>query len=220
MRMNKGGTGLRIAVIALGLVAWTATGATAAPILKYTTAVQLDSEGRSGPNVISFLPARGQGIELAGRDNAALGTFVVAPNPSGTTTIYNNTKFSITFLPQSYGERVLSNLSPLVLTGRLNGQVSGMYRSTVEATFDPVPENLIALGNGVSTQLSIVENPKLLVPSSSNDGETTLQAQLTTLGVNPEAPIPEPSTVALFLSTIGGLGLRRYVLARRRGAEV
>ena len=31
-----------------------------------------------------------------------------------------------------------------------------------------------------------------------------------------ETPAPEPSTIALFLSTVGGLGLRKYVLARRQ----
>ena len=35
-----------------------------------------------------------------------------------------------------------------------------------------------------------------------------------------ESPVPEPSTIVLFLTTVGGLGLRRYVLSRRRPARV
>ena len=45
MHRIQGWTGLRAAVIALGLVAWTATGATAAP-LTYTTSGQVDSHDR------------------------------------------------------------------------------------------------------------------------------------------------------------------------------
>ena len=45
---------------------------------------------------------------------------------------------------------------------------------------------------------------------------TTLEGAINTAWiVESPAPVPEPSTIALFLSTVGGLALRRYVLARR-----
>jgi hypothetical protein len=51
-----------------------------------------------------------------------------------------------------------------------------------------------------------------LVPNSVG-GVTTAQTQILTTN---ESPVPEPSTIALFLTTVGGLGLRRYTLARRK----
>ena len=57
------------------------------------------------------------------------------------------------------------------------------------------------------------------MPASAG-GTTTLEGIITTSGTpNPEAPVPEPSTIALFLSTVGGLGLRKYVLARRQRGQ-
>ena len=216
MHKNKGWTGLRTAVIALGLVAWTATGATAAPILHYSTAVQFDSKGITGPNVVSFLPASNQGFEVTGKDNFALGTFQLAPSSTGTTT-YNNTPFSVTLIPQALDSTTLSNTAPIVLTGKLNGEVTGAYHSTLQASFDPIPQTSVGLGSGTGN-LSLVDNPKLLVPSSTNDGKTTVEAQFISTNVT-EAPVPEPSTIALFFTTLGGLGLRRYVQARRRQAQ-
>ena len=82
MRQIKGWTGLRTAVIALGLVAWTATGAKADPIMTYSTAGQIDtSQGVTGAGVISFNPISSnqrttQQIDLgAGQSNVSLGTF-------------------------------------------------------------------------------------------------------------------------------------------------
>jgi hypothetical protein len=215
MRKMKGWCGLRTAVIALGLVAGTATGAKAAPILTYSTAVQIDSTGVTGPNVISFLPASSQGFELTGKDNFALGSFQVAPNNTGTTT-YSNTPFSVTMIPQSLDSTPISNVSPIKLTGKINGEVSGAYHSTLQATFDPIPQTTLPIGTGTAS-LNVVDNPVLIVPSSTNGGKTTLEGQLLSTGIN-EAPVPEPSTIALFLTTLGGLGLRRRVLARRRAS--
>ena len=86
MHRIQGWTGLRAAVIALGLVAWTATGATAAP-LSYTTSGQVDTTtgvSSSGgtpltDNVVSFVPlSSGNSVDLStGQTNASLGNFVV-----------------------------------------------------------------------------------------------------------------------------------------------
>jgi hypothetical protein len=215
MRKMKGWTGLRAAVVALGLVAGTATGAKAAPILTYSTAVQINNTGVTGPNVISFLPASSQSFELTGKDNFALGTFQVAPNNTGTTT-YNNTPFSVTLIPQMLDSAPISNATPIVATGKINGGVTGAYHSTLQATFDPIPTTTVSLGTGTGN-LSVLDNPVLIVPSSTNGGKTTIEGQLLSTNVS-EAPVPEPSTIALFLTTLGGLGLRRRVLARRRAS--
>src|SRR5271165_307311 len=107
MHRIQGWTGLRAAVIALGLVAWTATGATAAP-LTYTTSGQVDTTtGVSGTNVISFVPGlvpldSTNSVDLStGQTNASLGNFVIAPLGPGVSTTYKNTNFQISFLPAS-----------------------------------------------------------------------------------------------------------------------
>jgi hypothetical protein len=216
MSMTKGLNGLRSAVIALGLAACTATGADAATILKYQTATAIDlSNGITGPNVISFTPATQAGVDLgSGSVNTGLGNFVVAPPAGGTSTEYKDTKFSITFLPQDINGNPLTNLS-MVFTGVLNGVVDSPYHSTVTATFDK-PTQTLDLG-GQTLTFSFPDNAKLLVPSQSNGGVTSAEALITS---TPPPAVPEPSTVAVFLTTLGGLGLRRYVSNRRARAKV
>jgi hypothetical protein len=92
----------------------------------------------------------------------------------------------------------------------------------VTATFNPVtsgssmPNGLISLGSNGTADFSLPSSTLLLAPSTSNNGTTSVQGLVT----RDEAPVPEPSTIALFLTTVGGLGLRRYVLSRRRPARV
>ena len=144
MHRIQGWTGLRAAVIALGLVAWTATGATAAP-LTYTTSGQVDTTtGVSGTNVVSFVPlSSGNSVDLStGQTNASLGNFVIAPLAAGVTTTYKNTPFQISFLPASYGSTSLGTDAPVVVSGVLNGVVNGPSSSTVIANLQPCPEQL------------------------------------------------------------------------------
>ncbi|MDG3002540.1 PEP-CTERM sorting domain-containing protein [Paludisphaera mucosa] len=214
MSMTKGLTRLRSAVIALGLVAGVGTGAAeGAAILKYQTATAIDlSKGISGPNLISFTPATAAGVDLAsGSVNAGLGTFVVAPPAAGASTTYDNVKFAITFLPQDLNGNPIASLST-VITGVLNGVIDSPYHSTVTATFD-APDGSLDLGTQKIT-LSFPKGDKLLVPSQSNSGLTTAEALITSTPGS-EAPVPEPSTIALVLTTLGGLGLRQYVSGRR-----
>jgi len=212
MSLTKGLTRLRSAVLALGMVAGAGTSVEAAAILKYQTATAIDlSSGITGANLISFTPASGAGVDLAsGSVNAGLGTFTVAPPASGTKTVYDNVKFAITFLPQSIDGTAISSVSQ-VITGVLNGVVDSPYHSTVVATFDQ-PSGSLDLGSQVIT-LSFPKGDKLLVPSQSNGGVTTAEALITS--TNSEAPVPEPSTIALVLTTIGGLALRQRVNGRR-----
>ncbi len=218
MHRIQGWTGLRAAVIALGLVAWTATGATAAP-LSYTTTGQVDTTtGVSGTNVISFVPlSAGNSVDLStGQTNVGLGNFVISPLADGVTTTYSNTPIQISFLPASYGSTSVGTDAPVVVSGTLNGVVDGASSSTVTATINPPPNGLINLGGNGTAEFSLPTSTLLLAPSTSNSGTTSAQGLVTLV----EAPVPEPSTIALFLTTVGGLGLRRYVLSRRRPASV
>ena len=104
------------------------------------------------------------------------------------------------------------------MTGHLNGTVTGPFQSSVQVSFDPISSPVFALPNNGSGTLNLLKNDQeLLVPSSLNNGQTTLQAQVATATspLGSETGVPEPSTIALFLSTVGGLGLRRLVQRRR-----
>ncbi len=231
MSKTEGWPGLRTAVIALGLVAWTATGAMAAP-LSYSTSGQVDpTNGVTGTNVISFVPlSNSNSVDMSsGKSNAGLGNFVISPLAANVSTTYANTPFKISFLPASYNNDTSVNKdAPVVLTGVLNGVVHGPSSSTVQATFNPVPNGMLGLGSAGAASFSLPSGSLLLAPSTSNSGTTSAQGFVTfTPGSGAggggagggEAPVPEPSTIALFLTTVGGLGLRRYVLGRRRQAK-
>jgi hypothetical protein len=220
MHMTKGWSGLLTAVIALSLSAWTTTGVKAAPVpnlLDYGTAVvNIGPTGISGTNVVNFVPVQSAAIDP--NSNVPLGEFQVTKLPDGASTTYTNTPFEINFIPTSYGSTSLTGVSPIHLSGILNGTINGNYASNVSVSFNPVADGTFQL-NGVPSTLNLQQNDqKLLVPYSAG-GTTTLEGTIVTSGnpnPNPEAAAPEPSTIALFLSTLGGLGLRRYVLSRRR----
>jgi len=92
MHMTQGWTGLRTAVIALGILAWTATGAKADALLTYSTAGSVDtSVGVTGANVISFVPTpppagASTSTTVDASSNLPLGSFQVAALPASTTT--------------------------------------------------------------------------------------------------------------------------------------
>jgi hypothetical protein len=157
--------------------------------------------------------------------NAGLGNFVITGEP-GKTTTYSNTPFQINFLPASFAsDTSVANDTPVTLTGTLNGVVSGTSTSTVQASVSSITNNAFSLGTAGGTgTFSMPTTSLLLAPSTSNDGKTSAQGLITFAagsGGGPgESPVPEPSTIALFLTTIGGLGLRRYVHTRRRQVKV
>ncbi len=219
MSMSQGWTGLRTAVVALGILASQTAGARASTIgnvLDYGTAGAITNSGITGSNVISYVPIASASIDPT--SNIPLGAFQVAALPAGQTTMYNNTPFSVTFIPSTLNGSPLSINSPVTVTGTLTGQITGSYQSSVQVKFNPVADGSFQLAGASSTLSMLSNDQKLLVPSSAG-GTTTLEGIITTTGsFNPEAPVPEPSTIALFLSTVGGLGLRRYVLSRRQKA--
>ncbi len=225
MHMTKGWSGLRTAVIALSLFAWTTTGVKAAPVpnlLDYSTAgliLNTNPSSISGTNVISFVPVgttNNPYAEVDPSSNVSLGSFQVSPLPAGQTTTYTNTPFQISFIPNSYGGTTLTDVTPVMLTGTLTGQVTGDYQSNVTVSFNPLANGTFDMG-GVPSTLNVLQNDQKLLVPASDGGTTTLEASIiSSASPNPEAAAPEPSTIALFLSTIGGLGLRRYVMSRRR----
>jgi hypothetical protein len=216
MHMTRGWTGFRTAVIALAALAWIAPHAQADGILQYTTSGGPGSADITGAPVISFVPVQGGSVDTA--SNISLGTFVVAALPSGESTTYNNTPFTLSLIPNSFnGSQVADN--PIEIKGFLNGTVSGSNQSSVLVTFDPMTTSAFSIGKGTGS-LDLSNSQEWLVPNSVNKGQTTLQAQVTTdiPPIGPEGGVPEPSTIALFLSMVGGLGLRRFVQNRRQRA--
>ena len=224
MRMTQGWTGLRTAVVALGLFAGASTGANADSILSYSTAGSIDAsvsnDGVTGANVISFVPITSASVDA--NSNVSLGFFQVAAESGSASTTYNNTPFSITYVPGSIDGNAITGQAATI-TGVLNGTVTGSNFSTVVATFTSLtsPSSQVVDGsNLVTSTLSIPQGSLFLVPSLSNNGESTAEGSVVSTGVPVnETPAPEPSTIALFLSTVGGLGLRKYVLGRRQRNE-
>jgi hypothetical protein len=214
MQMTQGWTRLRIVAIALGLFAWATASAKADGILTYSTSgFVAGTTGVSGTNAITYSAINGASVDTV--SNLPLGEFQVAPLGANASTTYTNTPFSFTLIPSAYNGTALSNFSPLTITGMLNGTLTGSSQSSVIATINPIANDTFQLGGATST-LAGLPNQVLLVPNSAG-GITTLEAAINTVGaVNPaQAPVPEPSTIALFLTTVGGLALRRYVVARR-----
>jgi hypothetical protein len=216
MQMTQGWNWLRNVAIALGLFAAASASAKADGILSYSTSgFVTGTMGVTGTNAITYEAIKTANVDTT--SNLPLGEFQVAPLGADQSTIYNNTPFSFTLIPSGYNGSPLSGFSPLTVTGVLNGTLTGGSQSNVIATINPIPNDTFQLGSATST-LAGLPNQVLLVPNSAG-GTTTLEAAINTVGtVNPHAPVPEPSTIALFLSTVGGLALRKYVQARRQRA--
>ena len=226
MRMTRGWTGLRAAVIALGLLAGNAPRANAnsnttpADLLQYSVVGNItqtgvtSTMGTAGLNEIGFNQVTNALIDPT--SNIPLGSFVVSPLAVGQETTYNNTPFTLTFTPQQFNNTDLGN-SKITVSGTLNGSLNGPYQSSVLVSFNSLSNNGFTLQPGSSSTLDLLPgDQKLLVPPSAG-GITTMEGLIRTTGL--EAPAPEPSTIALFLSTVCGLGLRRYVQVRRQKAQ-
>jgi hypothetical protein len=172
-------------------------------LMGYSTSGRIGVTGISGPNVISFNSVAQASFEAP--SSLSLGEFLVAALPAGISTTYTNTPFQISYIDQSVdGNNPGTNQTPIMLTGLLNGTVTGPSQSSVVATFNPIPINEFQTGN-FQNILSLQNSSLSLVPSTTNGGQTTAQAQI----IVKAAPVPEPATIAIFLTAIAGVGLRR-----------
>lgn len=210
MRKSHQWAGLKGLVLALGLVASTAGSGLADTIISYDTSGSIDSSGVSGPGVISFNSVMNGSFNSP--SSLSLGDFQVAALPSGQSTTYKDTPFHITLLVNTVnGAAPSPNETPIQVTGVLNGTVTGGDQSDVVAKFDPITTPKFRTGNYLNT-IGILDNPLSLVPNSTNHGQTSAQAHLDTVLA---PPIPEPTSIAMFLTTLAGFGVRHRLRSRR-----
>ena len=213
--------GVSASVLVLGLIA-PALKAQASPVVNYSTSGTIDSAGVSGTPVINFNSVLNSTYESP--SSFSLGDFQTAALPDGQKTTYTDTPFHITYLVNTVdGTKPNPNETPIQVSGVLNGVVTGGNQSHVVAKFDPISNSSFVTGS-YSNALSITDNPLTLVPSSTNSGQTSAQAFVTSTPLSTPPPsttgdvggtttVPEPSTIALFLTTLAGLAVHR---ARRR----
>ena len=228
----RGWTSLRASVVAFGFVAAAAVPAQAAPIstptapmMTYSTTVgsMIDPSGQTGVmDPITYVPV--SGASFLAPSSLSLGAFQVGSLASGQSVTYNNTPFSIKFSPTQIGDSMPTpGQDPFNITGHLSGTITGGSQSSVMATFDKPPVTTTTVdptdpgyhfNTGLyANTLKVADNPLTLVPSSSNHGMTSIQANLVASTFS--APVPEPSTILLFAATAAGLGLRRQIRRAR-----
>ncbi|HWE34949.1 MAG TPA: PEP-CTERM sorting domain-containing protein [Isosphaeraceae bacterium] len=175
--------------------------------LSYSTSGAIDTTNVSGTNAISF---HSMGMTtVPGTNSIDLGQFQVTALPPGTTATYANTPFTITFLPQQGGAAG----APVVLNGVLNGVVDGSSSNvtvsfpppagTVQIQPFPGPPLKVDFGLGGMTDTLTVANSTFDLSPAAGGGVTSV------LGQVGAASVPEPATVAIFLTAIAGAGLRR-----------
>jgi hypothetical protein len=227
MRNWFGWAGLRAPMAALALGAVVAPSVSASPVettttaeptailrplLKYSTVgtLSVDSGTVTGDNVIGFNNIVSQ--DFRSPSFFSLGEFQMIPGLGDDVTVtYNNTPFSITLGVESVdGSIPVINQTPVVLTGFLNGTITGPRQSTLEATFnfDPANPPSFQVGDFLHTLTRL--GPVDIAPFTTNGGRTSIQGRLESVQV------PEPASIAVFLvAAVGGYGLRRRALARR-----
>ncbi len=166
----------------------------------------------------------------------SLGQFTVSTLSPGASTTYANTPFTITYNPvgvvNGTDKFAFGSTAPIMLSGVLNGTVTG-DQSSVTATFTPGESPAFSTSDpskgSYKSTLAVLNNSLGLVPSTTFDGHTTIQGQLTTIyaGATPtplpssggvDVQTPEPTTFAILATSIIGLGLRHRLRSARKSA--
>ena len=197
--------------IASSAPAATMNGAETVPSrVRYSTSGSIGMHGLSGPGLISFNSVADE--TWAAPSSLSLGEFLLAPVPSGVSATYAETPFRITFLAHEVdGERPAPDTPPPVLSGVLNGRVSGAGQSDVVATFDALTGPVLFQAGGLIHTLDLADRSLSLVPSTSNGGRTTARAQIAVGSAAGSPPLntPEPAALVVFLTSAVGLALHR-----------
>jgi hypothetical protein len=198
----------RTSILTLGLLAGASAGVHASPVFNYSTSGAIDSTGVTGTPVISFNSLVENTVDVGSGSNLSLGDFQVAGLPGNQSTTYNNTPFHISLLVnQVDGTTPDPNQTPLQLSGELNGTIVGDHTSNVTATFNPL--NNPKFQTGLYENTLTIPSSKSLVASTTNSGQTTAEAFITS--TTNTHPTPEPTSIALFLMCLGGIGLRHRI---------
>jgi hypothetical protein len=175
--------------------------------------------GTTQASPISYVPVTGTALTPS---TLSLGSFQAAPLADGQAISYYNTPFDIKLTATAVNgvTGVTPNATPIDITGVLNGTLNGKNQSSVTATFGPIGTTggaytYPSFATGLYTNvLTVPNNPLAIVPSTTNGGVTTAQAQVVT-SLTPTSPVPEPSTVVLFAATIAGLAFRHQIRRAR-----
>lgn len=246
MRRTRARTIRGLAIITLAFGTWASGRAEAAaissappdihmppvPAGSYSTSGTVGSSGVTGPGSLSF-----NGITKASLvvpSAFSLGDFQALNLPDGKTTTFTDTPFQISFLSD--------HAAPVIVSGVLNGSMSGSGQSNVVAQFQtvhyssptlapgsdpigggnpstgsPVQDNPSMAFNvtGITQDLSLsLTGPRMSVnPADVNGGLTTVMGQITPAGPVTPPTVPEPTSITIFLTALLGAGVARY---RRR----
>jgi hypothetical protein len=219
--------------------------AQADPIINYSATGNVDNSGITGAGpIINFANITNNSFNSP--SHFSLGDFSVTALNAGQSSTYHNTPFEITLVVNSVdGVTPNPNQTPITVTGVLNGTVTGNDQSSVTATYNTISNGTFTTGNWSNT-LSVTDNPQSLVPFTTNGGLTSAQSLISSTMLSGsgssgsgssgsgssgsgssgsgsgsgsgagETLVPEPSTIAMFLTTLAGLGVHQA--RRRRGA--
>lgn len=222
---------LRALTFALTCLALVGAEVKAATIESYSTTGSIGSTGVSNSNGDTTPGPIGFTQQVSGSfgltSNVSLGSFAVSALSDGSTTTYDNTPFTINYMPVSDPKSDLTfATTPVTFTGVLNGTVTG-NTSSVKATFTGSTSSVFQTLDGTFMSTISLPSQPLPVVAATAGALTTIEASVTTTGP-PGVPIPsgssgggsgsnsvpEPTTFAILATAVIGFGLRQRLRSR------